>query len=171
MLRSILDKLVFGLGLLIGGMFPSYLVQYRQRLGGLFDQISLDLQPFQEIADRYHNGSLEVLIKHHLNSSDPTFYAEGFAVQGMVDNHQRLSEAYAALDSSLIHQLGYLATNMDNQLFRSTWADFSPAFVTTVDALIFAFLAAFLFSLVFHGCLRGTQRLSRSLPWRARETS
>lgn len=170
MLRSILDKLVFGLGLLTGGIFPSYLIQYRQRLGGLVDQVNLDLQPFQEIADRYHNGSLEALIKHHLNSTDPTFYAEGFAIQRMADSHQRLTEAYTALDGSLIHQMGYLTTNLDEQLFQSTWTDFSPAFVTTTDALIFAFLTAFLFSLVFHCCMWGTSTLSRNLPWRAKET-
>ncbi len=169
MLRSILDKLVFGLGLLIGGIFPSYLIQYRQRLGGLVDQIQLDLQPFQEIADRYHNGSLDALIKHHLNSSDPTFYAEGFAIQQMTDSRQHLSEAYAALDGSLIHQMGYLATNIDERLFQSTWTDFSPAFVTTADALIFAFFTAFLFSIAFHGFMWSASVLSRNLPWRARE--
>ena len=171
MLRSILDKLVFGLGLLAGGIFPSYIIQYRQRLGGLVDQVSLDLRPFQEIANRYHDGSIDALIRHHLNSNDPTFKDEGVAIRLMADSYQQLSDTYAALDTSLINQMIYLATNIDEQLFQSTWADFSPAFVTTVDALICAFITAFLFSLILHGILWGTGLLSRTLPWRKQAES
>ncbi len=163
MFRSIVDKLVFGMGFLTGGMFPSYIIQYQQRLGGLVDQVRRDLGPFQQIANQYHGGSLDALIRHHLASSDPTFHDEGAAIQLMADNLLQLSDAYGALDTSLIGQIIYLATHIDEPLARSTLDGFSPAFVTSVDALTSAFVMAFLFSLVFHGVVWGSGSLANLL--------
>ena len=61
LLRGLLDRI-----LLIGAIFaaacvPSFIAQYRQRLGGRLDQVLHDLAPFQEIANRNHGGDLRKL--------------------------------------------------------------------------------------------------------------
>ena len=62
LLRGLLDRI-----LLIGAIFaaacvPSFIAQYRQRLGGRLDQVLHDLAPFQEIANRNHGGDLRKLV-------------------------------------------------------------------------------------------------------------
>ncbi len=61
---AILDRIVLLLAVVAAGCIPSFMVQYRQHLGGRLDQVLADLAPFQAIADRYHGGSLTELIRY-----------------------------------------------------------------------------------------------------------
>ena len=79
-LRGILDRIVLVVAILAAGCVPSFIAQYRQRLGGMLDQASKDLALFQDIANRFHGGDIQRLIKHHLASTDPTFRSEGVAM-------------------------------------------------------------------------------------------
>jgi hypothetical protein len=137
-MRSLIFVLVFGAGFVGGTQFPSYSLQYQQRVTARFDQAATDLTPFQAIADRHHGGSMARLIQHHLRSSDPTFYEEGMAIQAMVDNYDRLQESVAGLDGSLLGQLGYLITDADRELAAQTWAGYRPTLVTETNTFVFA---------------------------------
>ena len=141
MIRGIIYILVFGAGFFAGGLFPSFSAQYHQRLQAQFDQVSIDLAPFEQIAGRYHGGSMAALVQHHLNSSDPTFHAEGEAIQAMLDNQARLAESKAAAQASYVDQVIYLYKHRDEQTVRATWAGFTPALVTSENAVTFALTA------------------------------
>ncbi|MDH3637475.1 MAG: DUF2937 family protein [Gammaproteobacteria bacterium] len=138
MIRFVVYSVVFGLGVLIGGGFPGYTIQYQQRLYAQFDQVTTDLKPFREIADRYHDGSLQALVNHHLKSRDPTFHDEGIAIQAMLLNQERLAQATSALASSPLEQVYYLYNNIDYDLAKTTWEAYTPMVVTTPEALTFA---------------------------------
>ncbi len=138
LIRGLLDRAVLLLAVVAGGCVPSFVNQYLQRVGGRLDQVTLDLAPFQKIADRYHDGSMDALIQHHLSSSDPTFHAEGRAIQAMVDSAASLQQMLAALNTDIAHQLGYLVTHHDTMILNSTFRHFEPAFTFTPDALLVA---------------------------------
>lgn len=109
------------------GCIPSFIAQYRQRLGGRLDQVLLDIMPFQQIANQFHHGSLQELIQYHLTSSDATFHHEGAALQAMLDASKQLNIALQALNTDLFHQMAYLVANMDLGIARATWDIFSPS--------------------------------------------
>lgn len=138
MLRGLLDRLLLVAAVIAGGTLPSFVAQYRQRLGGALDQARLDLAPFQQIADRQFDGSLPALVEHHLRSGDAAFHAEGQAVEAMIRNVDTLNASVQALNTDLFHQLAWLATHADPALARATWDAFVPAFSLTVDALLVA---------------------------------
>jgi hypothetical protein len=140
-LRITLYLIIFGTGFLVGGVFPSYSAQYKLRLYTQFEQITTDLKPFREIADRYHDGSMKELIAHHLASSDPTFHDEGIAISTMINNQEELAAATSALDASYYDQAAYLLSDFDQDLAKTTWRQYTPAFLTTRDALSFATLS------------------------------
>lgn len=139
MLRGILDRLVLVFAILGAACVPSFIAQYRQRLGGRLDQAAQDLQLFQEIANRNHGGDIGKLIRHHLASTDTTFRDEGVAIQAMVDMVARLRESLQALDAGLWGQLSHLVTRGDPDLARATWDAFVPAMSLTGESLLFAF--------------------------------
>jgi len=145
MIRSFVYIIVFGLGVLIGGAFPGFAIQYQQRLHAQFEQVTIDLKPFQEIADRYHDGSLQALVVHHLQSRDPTFHDEGVAIQAMLMNQERLAQATSAFATSPLEQAYYLYTHIDYDLARTTWDAYTPMIVTTPGALTFAISVGALF--------------------------
>jgi hypothetical protein len=138
LLRGLLDRLLLVGAVLCAGAAPSFIAQYRQRLGGRLDQVLIDLAPFQKIADLYHSGSLEALVRHHLASADATFHAEGAAVSAMMDSAAALRAASEALNAGLAHQLLYLVRHTDPSIARATWDIFVPSVPLSLEALVFA---------------------------------
>lgn len=151
---GMLDRVILLLGVMAGGCAPSFINQYQQRLGGRLDQVLQDLAPFQAIANRYHGGSLDALIQHHLNSSDRTFYEEGAAIQAMADSVVRLREALAGMDTDVLHQLLYLVQHHDPEIVSATLAVYEPAFVMSVDSLMVAGILGLSVWLLFIGTWR-----------------
>ena len=103
--RGILDRIVLVAGIVAAGCVPSFIAQYRQRVGGRLDQVLQDIAPFQQIANQFHHGSLEELIQYHLASPDSTFHNEGAALLAMVNSAEQLRRALEALNTDLFHQL------------------------------------------------------------------
>ena len=148
-IRGILDRIILVIGVVAAGCIPSFIAQYRQRVGGRLDQVLQDIAPFQAIADQFHHGSLQGLIQYHLASADPTFHSEGEALQGMVDSADQLGQAYQALNTDLFHQLAYMLTKTDPLIARATWEIFSPSFNLTVESIVFAVMVGAAIWLVF----------------------
>ena len=148
-IRGILDRIILVTGIIVAGCIPSFIAQYRQRVGGRLDQALQDIAPFQEIANLFHHGSLQELIQHHLASADATFHMEGAALQAMVDSVAELTATLQALNTDLIHQLAYLLTSTDGDIARSTWEIFSPSFTLTINSVVFACVVGILMWLLF----------------------
>lgn len=129
------------LAVIAAGCVPSFIVQYRQRLGGRLDQVLADLAPFQAIADREQGGSIAALVRYHLASTDPTFHREGAALQAMIDAVARLRAMMSALNTDLFHQSLYLLGHPDADVLRETWRIYQPGFTITPQSLLFAFVA------------------------------
>ncbi|MBV9697538.1 MAG: DUF2937 family protein, partial [Gammaproteobacteria bacterium] len=140
LLRGLLERLLLLGTVIAGGLLPGFVAQYRQRLGGRLDQARLDLEPWQRLADQFHQGSLQRLIEYHLDSADPKFHAEGAVIRGLLDTVHQLEAAVAGLNGSLWHQLGYLALHADPRLAAATWHDWVPTFALDRDGLLFAAL-------------------------------
>ena len=147
--RGMLDRLILVAATVTAGCVPGFIAQYRQRVGGQLDQVLQDIAPFQEIANQFHHGSLEELIRYHLSSPDPAFHNEGAAIQEMVDAAQRLRIAFDALNTDLLHQLLYLLWHIDPHTARATWDAFSPSFDLTVQSIAFALISGIAVWLVF----------------------
>ena len=149
MIRSIIFITVFVGGFFAGGLFPSFSTQYHLRLQAQYDQVSIDLAPFEEIASRYHGGSLDALVQHHLDSTDPTFHAEGEAIQLMINSQAQLSESKAAAEAPYVDQLLYFYRHADNHVAQATLDSFTPVMVTTENAITFALTIGTIVILVF----------------------
>jgi Protein of unknown function (DUF2937) len=149
--RGLLDRLLLIGGVVAGGLLPGFIAQYRQRLGGRLDQAQLDLAPWQKLADQFHHGDLQQLIRYHLASTDPTFRAEGHVIQSLLDAVHALQAAVQALHASLFQQMFYLIGHADPGLLRATYADWVPTFALSGEGLLFAALVALGLWLAFQG--------------------
>ena len=141
MIRSLFYIAVFAVGFAAGGLFPSFSSQYQLRLQAQYDQVSMDLLPFQKIANRYHGGSIDALVEYHLASDDPTFYAEGAAIQQMLDAQARLAEFQMAADVSYMDQAAYFYKHRNDDIALAAWQTFEPTMVTSESAITFALAA------------------------------
>ncbi len=156
LLGGLLDRVALVGGTVLGGCLPGFVAHYRQRVGGRLDQVEIDLQPFREIAARFHDGSLEALIQHHLKSPDNTFYVEGQAIQAMVDSELRLRTMFEALQGNVFDQLAYLAIHGDRGIARATWDSFIPAFNLEASSIAVAVTVGVVLWLLVIGVWRAT---------------
>ena len=140
--RGLLDRLLLICAVVGGGLVPGFIVQYRQRLGGRLDQARLDLATWQHLADQYYQGDIERLIRYHLESTDPTFHAEGAIIRSLLTTVQQLQSAVEALQGSLFHQAAYLTLHADPGLVRATLHDWVPTFALSADGIVFALVVA-----------------------------
>jgi len=161
MIRNLSIKLLFSLGFLGGSQLPKFIGDYQQYLGGQLDQAEIDLALFQAIADRFHGGSLAALIQRHLNSTDPTFIAEGAAIQELADQVTRLTESMAGLQGNLSQQIASLIRYADPDTAAASWALFQPGLVFTPEALLCALITGLVFSLPAFGLLHLFRRPAR----------
>lgn len=142
LIRGFIDRLLLVCTIVAGGLVPGFIAQYRQRLGGRLDQARLDLAPWQKIADQYFHGDLGRLIQYHLASTDPTFHAEGGAIQTLVASVRHLQFEAAALHGNLFQQAAYLSLHADPDLARATLSDWVPTFGLSTEAIVFALIFA-----------------------------
>jgi hypothetical protein len=153
-IRELLDRLLLVCAVVIGGLVPGFIAQYRQRLGGRLDQARLDLAPWQRLAEQYYQGDIERLIRYHLESPDPKFHAEGGIIRALAATVQQLQSAVEALQGSLFHQAAYLALHADPALARATLHDWVPTFALSPAGIVFALLFALVVWLLFHALWR-----------------
>jgi hypothetical protein len=163
LLRGLLDRLLLVGAIVAGGLIPGFISQYRQRLGGRLDQARIDLEPWQKIADQFHQGELDRLIQYHLASSDPTFHAEGAAIAALRDSVLQLQAMVEAMQGNLFQQASYLALHADAAIARATLSDWVPTFALSGDGLLFALSFAGVlwlsFVLVWHLVAAARQRI------------
>jgi len=138
LLRGLMDRLLLVCAVVTGGLVPGFIAQYRQRLGGRLDQARLDLQPWQDLANRLYDGDIDKLIQNHLSNPDPKIHADGEIIHSLVTNVQHLQSAVDALHGNLYEQLGYLSIHADPSLVRATSHDWVPTFALSTDGLLFA---------------------------------
>lgn len=137
---SLLPRLLFlavaAAALLIGVQLPNFVDQYQKRLDAHLIEVTTNLKPFQDIADRFHGGSLEALIAKHEQSPDPTFHAEGDAIRSMYRRFQRFTNERDQLEVELPWQLAFIATRADHALVEETRRNYSFALLLDRKAVI-----------------------------------
>jgi Protein of unknown function (DUF2937) len=163
-LRGLLDRVFLVCAVVAGGLVPSFLVQYRQRLGGRLDQARLDLAPWQHLADQFYQGDIGRLIQYHLDSSDPKFHAEGAVIRALVATVHQLQGAVEALHGNLFQQAAYLVLHADPGLARATFGDWVPTFALSGAGVLFALVLGVTIWLLFHAVWWLLARAGRRRP-------
>ncbi|MBD8524468.1 DUF2937 family protein [Pseudomarimonas arenosa] len=137
---GLLDRLWLLACVLAAGCLPGFILQYRQRMLGRLDQVSQDLAPWRQIAERYHQGSLPDLIAHHRASADATFMAEAEAIELMVKSEASLQAVVDALQGSLLQQALGLVQYAHWADVQAVWSIYQPTFSLDPEGLAFALL-------------------------------
>ena len=135
--------------LLAGIQIPNFVDQYEKRLDAHFLEVQNNLQPFQEIANQFHGGSLDALIEKHERSTDPTFKAEGAAIRNMHERFIRFQYQLQRLKTHLFGKLQILAVDGDRALIRETADQYSFGILLDRNAVIAGVISVAVIVLTF----------------------
>lgn len=125
------------ISLLIGLQIPNFIDQYQKRVDAHLREVTINLQPFQEIANKYFGGDMNKLIELHRNSGVKPFQEEGVAIEKMVQRKLRFEADLAALQASLPLKAWRVLLQGDRELIDEALAQYSYAVPLNQDALMF----------------------------------
>jgi len=125
------------ISLLIGLQIPNFVDQYQKRVDAHLREVTINLQPFQEIANKYFGGDLGKLIALHRSSDAKPFQEEGAAIEKMVQRKLRFEADLAALQTSLPLKAWHVLLHGDREMIDEALEQYSYAVPLNQDALIF----------------------------------
>jgi hypothetical protein len=117
---------VFGACLLLGIQGPNFVEQYEARVEAHYLEVAGNLKGFQAIADRFHGGDLQALIRHHRRSPDSTFKGEAEPLEKMVARRDRFARERESLRGGFPGKALHVLVFGDRETTRETYAAYSP---------------------------------------------
>lgn len=136
------------MALLIGLQIPNFVDQYEKRVDAHLREVTINLKPFQEIANKYFGGDLNKLIELHRNSGVKPFQEEGTAIEKMVQRKLRFEADLAALKASLPMKALNVLLHGDREMIDEALGQYSYSVPLNQDALAFGAGAAIVILLV-----------------------
>jgi hypothetical protein len=125
------------ISLLFGLQIPNFVDQYQKRVDAHLREVTVNLQPFQEIAIKYFGGDMNKLIELHRASSEIPFLEEGAAIEKMVARKLRFEADLAALNASLPLKALHVLLHGDKEILDEASGQYSYAVPMNQDALVF----------------------------------
>jgi hypothetical protein len=125
------------ISLLFGLQIPNFVDQYQKRADAHLREVTVNLQPFQEIANKYFGGDMNKLIELHRISSEKPFQEEGAAIEKMVARKLHFEADLAALNTSLPLKALHVLLHGDKEILDEASGQYSYAVPLNQDALVF----------------------------------
>ena len=158
------------ISLLFGLQIPNFVDQYQKRVDAHLREVTINLQPFQDIAAKYFGGDMNKLIELHRASSEKPFQEEGAAIEKMVARKLRFEADLASLNTSLPLKALHVLFQSDKEILDEAMAQYSYAVPLNQDALVFGACVAIAILLLVE-LLFALARLARKKPSHPTNTS
>ena len=143
---------------LLFAQIPEIVQQYRQRLGGAADELSVIVRNFEEDARRSgydRMSALGVMLKN----PERLVREQGQRMEGYVRRLDRLTEQQSALANGVtVAAVVAVSFNYDQTIMAQAWDAYSPAFPTTLTGAVFGIMGW----LLAYGALLVLALLTRS---------
>jgi hypothetical protein len=136
------------ISLLLGLQVPNFVDQYQKRVDAHLREVSINLQPFQEIANKYFAGDMSKLVELHRASIEKPFQEEGAAIEKMIARKLRFEADLAALNTNLPMKVLHVLLHGDKEMRDEVTAQYTYAVPLNQDALIFGACAALVILLI-----------------------
>ena len=148
-LEAFIDRIISVVGAIIFIQIPTFIVQYKQRLGGHVDELGRLINQYKSAAAG--NGkTVKEYIELHLNSGVNEFISTG---ELMTENIARFTDLSLTLqnlsESSGIKKLFIFLKSMDLDIFKETYKDFVPGISFNLDSIIYCLVGIIFYMLLY----------------------
>lgn len=164
MIKNLLDKLCFALGVIVFLQLPHFIDQYTQRLGGFEASQNQQLKEYQLIADQHFSGDLSAYVAHLAQNNDPAIAAAAGMVSETLASQLALKKELQVFEQEpLWYQMPYFLSHMRMDLTRGTFQNFAPGVPINIWAWGYGIIGGVLFSLLFNGAIKSPQLIRKQI--------
>ena len=160
---KVLDRLSVVVGALVLSQAPLFIQQYRDQLIGHVQELQLQIEAMQRIAQ----GSQKTLgqwIEKFTSNPDVDIMQQGTLMQQMVSRGEALSSALTALDgSSFFSKPWKFLFHLDYSIFKSTLASFKMGLLLTFEGLCYALIGMGMGYLIYLGIKKCISSIASTL--------
>jgi len=123
--------------LLAGLQVPNFTDQYQKRVDAHLREVAINLQPFQDIANKFFGGDMAMLIDLNRKSDAEPLRAEGAAIEQMAKRKQRFEAEMAALQTDMATKAMHILLHGDQEILEETRTQYSYNVPLDQEALVF----------------------------------
>ncbi|MFK8013251.1 MAG: DUF2937 family protein [Marinicellaceae bacterium] len=150
--KQLLDKICFAIGVIVFLQLPHFIDQYTQRIGGYAESKIQQLEQYQEIAENNYEGNINLLIDNFKNSQDPAIQQTGESISETQQDVFVLNDEIKILETDgLFKKVMFLSTNLRYNIAKGTLGTFQPGIPLNIWAFVYGLIGGVLFSLLFNG--------------------
>jgi len=140
---TIFDRFLFTLTFILGVQLPEFIQQYSQRLSGHVNEVHLQLNEFQLIANRYFNGNLTSMTEKYLANSEASINETADIIINTSDRAANLQAQLLNLQNAdYVKRVYYFITEFDQSMLQATYEQYQLAIPLTLPAFITGVLFA-----------------------------
>jgi hypothetical protein len=155
MLINILDRLLLLAAVLLFTQAPHFMDQYTQRIGGNYETEQAYLEKFQDIADEFFSGDMNLMVQEFKASRQGSIIRIGELIEGSIQRAEALQQALVVLrGDNFLQKLAYLATAPDRTVVEGTLGDFQPGMPFSLEAVLCGVSGGLLSLLLFGASVR-----------------
>lgn len=137
MLVNTLDRLLLLASILLFTQLPHFMDQYTQRIAGHYEVEQAYLDRFQDIADEFFHGDLNLMVRDFKTSRQGSIVRIGELIEGSMLRVEALQQALSVLrGDNFLQKLAYLATTPDREVAKGTAMDFQPGMPFSMEAVL-----------------------------------
>jgi len=148
--------------ILLGIQIPNFVDQYEKRLDAHFIEVGNSLRGYQEIADRYYDGSVAALIKKHEESKDRANRDEAGPIRNIYERYLRFKDEKRSLETGLVGKVAFIIAKGDRELINETYINYSFTIPLNRAAVLSGALSAAFVLLLVELLMMALSRLFRS---------
>lgn len=156
-MKMIMDylRLVLFLGAaLVGVQVPSFVDLYGLQLNSRLQESNLNLNGFQNDADRYFDGDLDKLVLYYQTKTDPIIVDGGNNIQVLLSRNSVLKRAFSEFNKNFYSRYLHTFYSPVNDIQQYAWSSYDYAIKLNTTGIGWALALGFLFSALIEGFLR-----------------
>lgn len=143
MIARLIDKLVFGLLLVIALQLPQLADHYQQFLAGLYASTQWQVDGYEATAKEYHFADAKAMIAHHQQNEEPSVRADAEQKLQTLVLYKELTQGIAIFNTgNLFEKTAYIFNPVRFDYLEKTISNFKPGIPLTASGIGFGVLVA-----------------------------
>ncbi|UTW02233.1 DUF2937 family protein [Amphritea atlantica] len=163
MIGRLLDKLIFGITLLLALQVPQLADHYQQYLAGMYESTKWQVEGYAATAKAFGYTDTRSMIRQHQQNSEPSVRADAGQKLVTLDLFDDLHQGVVVFEQgNLLSKTLYMFTPSRYHYLEKTLDNFKPGIPLTIEAALFGVILGLLLNVMMtQPCILLTRRFRR----------